>query len=521
MNPKQYQTRKIVIVTTLVLFGCLVVWLSFWAFTHGRLSISAPGKIVSVEVYNQSSGEQVFNATSSGKPINKTLSNGKYEVRLFSEGGQSSVYFINIPRWLGKKSVAAELLNQHGRSKLARNTERCLLYSRDKLYSHGCYGSSELFMHTPTKFAEFSRRENTPIGSTLSIKHYKEDLIALFISEQDEGDNVKIAPSLALIRNGRIVKTINLPSDFYSENTDYTLVVDRMSAKIAVGKDSNTDILVFNELGPEPGRFKPNIETTINIDLLESTLDFYDGKLYLFIGKPSGSPDSAEEATELTQNQDTIISVFDSVSLKKDYDIKTSVPNDLAAKCAPTVICFLNDNSQLTLLNIESGLISPLFKINDVSGYDYDSDGTLYYIQHNSVNALDINNQVSSLVFRSDKFSPFSIVNSKSGLLINTFIVGDENNKAHAFLLDNEPGDDDFIDNHLPYERGRFGVVQDSDFSDSILLVKLALTSWEADVEGSTNFRYDVDEFNTSRNIIKKHFEKNSINKKIKLVVIP
>ena len=518
MNPEQFKTKKIAVLVTLFLAIILGFWLLFWVFTHGRLSISVQSKTTSVEIYNQNSGEQVYNTVSTDQQIYKTLSSGDYEIRLFSSDGRSSAYFVNIPRWLGKKSIPAELLNQHGRSKLARNTERCLLYSRDKLYSHNCYGSSKLFSHTPTKYNGFSKKAESRIGPTLSVKQYKEDLIALFINE-DENGSVKIAPSLALISNGEIVKTINLPPDFYSENTAYTLVIDKKSTKVAVARDGNVDILIFNDLDSKPGRIKPNIETTINIEFLESTLDISDGKLYLFVGKPSNSGDSADEAIELKQKQDTIISIFDLVSLRKEYEIKTSEPNDNATKCAPTIICFLSDG-QLSLLRIDSKSALPLLKVSGVSEYDYNSAGNIYYIRDNSLNILDINSMSSRLIFKSNKFIPSNIAVSKSGILLNTFTLN-ENNISHAFLLDDKPGGDNFIDNHLPYERGKFGIVQDSDFSNSIFLVKLALTSWESDAEGSTNFHYNTSEFIAKRNTIKKYFEKEKINKKIKLVVIP
>lgn len=520
MMPEQQKIRKSISIILVSSFVLLICWLLYWLFNHGRLSVQLPNSTVSIQIYSQETGQAVSSATSSDRTFNKILQSGKYEVRLFSDDGRASTYFVSVPGLFQEKSVSASLLNQNNRVKLARNTDRCLLYSRDKLYSHSCSNSQSLYSHTPTTSREFSQKSQTSVGATLSIQPYGQDQIALFIQGRDEADSVNISPSLALIRNGRFIQTVNLPADFFSKQSDYSLAVDNKQGGIVVGRDKNTELLVFDKITSQPKVIKPNTDTKIDISFLESTLDFSDGKIYYFLGKSSVSPDSEEETLETRAKQDTVVKVFNAKTQRLESTIETRIPNNQGSKCGQLTICFLDQN-QLSILSISDNTLEPILTITNVTDYTSDKNDSIYYIQNNTVNHLSLKNQVSRLIFKSKNFQPSTIVNSNSGILLNS-VMNNDRDVLHAFLIESEPSkENSFFDDYLPYESGKLGVVQDSDFSGSVFLVKLALASWESNTPGSTDFTYDPKEFNTKSKLVTDQFNKDIQNRRLRLVVIP
>lgn len=520
MNPERYNTKKLITFAIVIGFFLLFLWLLYWLVNHGRIAIKLPSSTVSVEVYNQTDGEQVLATTLTKQDLNKILRSGKYEVRLFSDGGRASTYFITVPSLFRETSVEASLVNQHNRTKLARNTERCLLYSRTKLYSHSCSNSPNLYSHQLTTGSSFSQRNETSVGATLSIQPFGNDQIALYIQRQDELDNANIAPSLAVIKNGSFTQTINLPANFYSEQADYSLAIDKKNGGIVVGRDKNTELLFFEKITSQPKIIKPNTETRVDASFLESTIDIHEGKIYYFLGKSSASPDSEEETEKTSVKQNTIIKIFDASSQRLELTTETNIPNNQGSYCGESTVCFLDQN-QLDILSVSKDGLIPLLSIGNISDYTSDKEGVVYYIQNNTVNQLSLKNQVSRLIFKSRNFQPSTITMSNSGLLLNALLNSDKST-LHAFIISNEPSrENSFFDDYLPYEQGKLGVVQDSDFSSSTFLVKLALTSWESNTPGSTDFTFDSKEFNSKRKLVTDEFNKDINNRGLRLVVIP
>lgn len=515
MSPEQNRTKQVIVIGILVVVGGLLFAIVFWIFSHGQLRLTLPEKTVSVEIYNQTTGELASSGTSNSQTLNRILASGRYEIRAFSEDKQASTYFVTIPRFLGSISKQVILANQRSRNKIARNVEPCILYSNSVLFSFGCSGSDNFYRHYPTTNTSFSRRDNISIGHIISMKPYSNDsFIALRIA--DEGE-IMSGASLVYIQSGQVMKNIDLPQNFISESEDYTLAVDPTSEIIAVGRDKNSEILIFSDISSQPKTLKPDSGAPKNIEFLETSISLYAGRLYYTIGNSSVSPDSEDEDNQ-RRTQDTVISIYDTGSLKIDSSYATNQTNDSAAACEQNVICFFADGHMRILGFGDKNRVD--LRINDVSSFSVGDQGKIYYTQKTTANELGITSGESRAIFSSNRFVPSYISFNPSGIVLTTVLSGSD--ETHAFLLDKEESATNvFADEKLPYEKGYQGVVQDSDYSGSVFLVKLALSSWTSNRPGSTDFTFDQAEFDRKRGVVLSKFNQDFPDQSMQLFVIP
>ncbi len=515
MSPEQYRTKKIVGGGILAITIIILLSLGFWLFTHGRLSLTLPEKTVSVEVRNQTSNEIVTSGTTDTKTFGRILQSGKYEIRVFSDNGQASSYFVTVPRFFNTTSKQVTLANQNNRTKIGRNVAPCTLYTESTLYSFGCKGTDDFYLHNPTTSSTFSSRESITIGHILSMESYSEDgFIALRIANEGEALN---AASLAYVKSGQVVKSIDLPQDFLSDYEDYTLAVDPASTMFVVGRNKNSDVLIYDDVNSQPKNMKLNSANQKSLNFLEVNISLYNKRLYHVVGNSSASPDSKEEYSK-TQTQDTVVSIFDTNSLDLVSSYKINQTNDGAVACNINVICFLTD-SHLRIIGSEDkdGID---IRISDVSSFSTSNNGKIYFIQNNTVSELDIKLGKAKAIFSSNRFMPSHISSGASGIVLTTVRSG--SNETHAFLISKEGSTTNtFADEKLPYEKGYQGVVQDSDYSSNTLLIKLALSSWTSNTPGSTDFTYDLAEFDKKKEIVVNQFKRDFPDNSIELFIIP
>ncbi len=501
---------KIFVLFVFLVFGIL---LFFFLFSFGRLVVvvdSPSGS--SVKVLNQANGEEVASTTSGS--MNKILRSGKYQIIAFSEDEKSSAYFVTVRRFFLGTKTQVEFQNQNEREKVARNVERCVFYSKGVLYSSPCSSSEELYQHTTSSPSGFSKKEQLFFDYLLSVKPYKNGLLALRLS--DEVEESGAVPEIIYIEDKKVIQRVSLPSGFISNEEDFVLRTEANSNSFIVGVNKNSKIASYTSLNSSPKIIVPEEKTTINPTFLTTSIDLYKGQIIYKIGQDTSSPDSEEETSVRQKKQNTLLMIYDANSGSIINKTEIKYPIDTASFCGDNIVC-VTDEQKITLLEIKNNKNRGLLSINNAQEYVFDPDQGIYYVQDGNVYLLNSNDGSARSVFQSKNFKVSDLYFSSSGLLI----TATNDNKSHGFVLGQISKTNTFVDNILPYPVGFNNIVLDSDYGKSGLLVKLALESWQSDRTGSLNFTYDKKEFDSKRRVILERIKSDLSNNSIKINVIP
>lgn len=503
MNDQSRSKIVFVLIFSLVIIPLSVVF--FWFVNTGHIQLDLPeeGKY-SVEVYQTNIEKPIFYETNQTGNYSARLRSGKYEVKVLSENRQESTYFVSVPRFLGSATNDVNFSNQGNRHKLAKGVERCTTLVGNNLYSYGCYGSVDLFLHIPMNKNGENEKQRINVGRVLYAKNYNNHLLVLHLAGGSEGE----VPSLSLISGKKILQTIALPADLTSEVVNYSMSVDTVSnEKFVVSRDKNSSVGVYEKFGVEPTIIRPQEDKDWPVESLNSALGISGDRLALIYSFSEG-PEEYQKDQQPKNKRGTKISVYD---IKSDPQTPSTYTVSGRAVdgfiCGEQYLCLITTDRVLGVYSLVDGMSEQtLFgrvdaAIPEKSGVIYQQDGGVYLLNIASGNAR--------LLYSSEHFKLSGITYSPKGPLVNAILEDTERyGVVHTFLLDTQSHNKNvFMDDTLPYEPLSFGIVRSSDYYKDRIVVNVFLDSGVGPDYTHPRYVYDQSELDKKKGKILKELE--------------